>query len=203
MKKTGIFGGSFNPVHTAHLILAELAGETAGLDEVIFVPAGMPPHKQHEPLAAPHHRLAMLRLATEDNPRFAISDLELKRKGPSYTLTTVNELLKSIGGNSQLTLLLGADSVRDLHSWYRAKELLETVHITGLHRPGVDESELDEHIEAFGHREAEKLKHCFITVPRIDISASDVRKRVNDGRSIRYIVPEKVRKYITENGLYK
>ncbi len=203
MLKTGIFGGSFDPVHTAHLILAELAAEASGLDEVLLVPAGVPPHKRYENLAGATHRLAMLRAAAEDNPRLKVSDIELKRNGPSYTYDTVKELEKKIGDQAQLNLILGADSLLDIHNWYRANELIDTIHITGLRRPGFCENDFTEHLKHLGAKRTEKLKKSFVQVPRIDISATEVRRRVKEGKTIKYLVPENVRRYIIEKELYR
>lgn len=203
MKRTGIFGGSFNPVHIAHLILAERAAEAAGLDRVLFVPAGIAPHKPGNALAHTHHRLEMLRLATGDNPLFHVSDIEIKRKGTSFTLSTVIELEKDPGCGPEPTLILGADSVRDIHKWHRAGELLDRVRITGLKRPGVDTDDFSGNEKTFGPARAEMLRRCFITAPELGISASGIRRRAREGRSIRYLVPERVRKYILENGLFR
>jgi len=203
MKTTGIFGGSFNPPHMGHLILAQLAAEAAGLDEVLFIPARIPPHKSGKTLAGEHHRLKMLEIATGNNPDFLVSDMEIQRKGPSYTLTTVQKLKKKCAGKTQLTLILGADSVRDIHSWYGAEELVRSVKILGLGRRGVDENDFEDLNRALGRHMAEKLKNSFLRLPLIEISASDIRKRVREGRPIRYLVPDAVREYIREKKLYR
>ncbi len=203
MKTTGIFGGSFNPPHMGHLILAQLAAEAAGLNEVLFIPARLPPHKSGAALAAGHHRLRMLEIATANNPDFCVSDMEIQRQGPSYTLTTVQTLKKQCAGKAQLTLILGADSVRDIHSWYGAEELVRSVKILGLGRSGVDERDFEDLNRALGRHAAEKLKNSFLHLPLIEISASEIRKRVLEGRTIRYLVPDAVREYIREKKLYR
>ncbi len=202
MKKTGIFGGSFNPVHTGHLILAELAAEDACLDEVLFIPAGTPPHKSLHKLAAAEHRWAMLKMAVENNPGFTVSDVEMTRKGPSYTYNTVEKLKKNYGEEAKLFLLLGADSVRDIHKWHRAGELIDSIEIIGLGRPDVDTGKMESNEKLFGVRKAQKLRRSFLELPQIDIAASDIRYRVRNGKTIRYLVPENVREYIKRNGLY-
>ncbi len=202
MKETGIFGGSFNPVHIAHLILAEHAAESAGLDQVLFVPALVPPHKPHETLAAAGQRLEMLELALAGNPIFKICTAEIERAGPSYTLTTVRQLQKNTA-DARFHLILGADSVRDLPDWHRAAELVRNVEIIGLRRPGVKTDMSKSHEETLGAEGAQKLKDCFLPVPEIDISSSDIRARVRERRSIRYLVPDDVREYIRGKGLYR
>lgn len=202
MKRAGIFGGSFNPVHTAHLLLAEWAREEAGLEVVLFVPASQPPHKPDRRLAPAADRLEMLRLATAPNPAFRISTVELERDGPSYTLTTVRELRREWGEGWQLCLLLGADSVLELPQWWRAAQLVQEVEVIGLPRRGSPPQELDRLEETFGQEPAARIRDSMLPAPLVEISATEVRRRLRRGLSVRYMVPEAVRNYILEHGLY-
>ncbi|MFP4176298.1 MAG: nicotinate-nucleotide adenylyltransferase [Candidatus Brocadiia bacterium] len=202
MKTTGLFGGSFNPVHMAHLVLAERVREVAGLDRVLFIPARRPPHKSQRKIAPDVHRMEMLRRATEPNPAFAVSPVELDRDGPSYTLTTVRELRGRMGEGAELSLILGADSVLDLPNWWHADELVREVDVIGFRRPGYDLSDLDELRRAFGDLVTERIAGSVIDAPRLEISATEIRHRVEAGRSVRYLVPECVRQYMKRNHVY-
>ncbi len=202
MARIGLFGGSFNPVHVAHLALAESAREEGRLDRVIFMPARVPPHKPFAPLAASQDRLEMLRLALADSPHFEVSFLELEREGPSYTLTTVRRLKGQLGPECTLCLIVGADSVCDMPKWWRARELVQEVELIGLRRPGsppVCAAGLEEH---FGAQKAAEILESIIDGPLLEVSATEVRARVRRGRSIRCLVPEPVREYILAHGLY-
>jgi len=203
MKRIGIFGGSFNPIHTAHLILAEHAREEAGLERVLFLPAKQPPHKPSTPLASAEDRLRMVQLATEGNPAFEASALELERSGPSYTLLTVRQLREQAGPNVCLHLIVGADSIADMPNWWRARELVEQVELIGLPRPHVDLETVGLLDEAFGPEAARRLRSSLIRAPLIELSATEVRRRVREGRSVRYLVPAAVRDYILRHGLYR
>jgi len=202
MRQVGLFGGSFDPVHLAHLVLAECAAEQAGLERVIFMPARIPPHKPGAPLAPARDRLEMLRLASEGNPRCEVSRLELERDGPSYTLTTVRELKASLGDGCSLRLLLGSDSLREIHTWWRAEELVREVELVVFARPGAPLDDLPAFAEHFGAAAAERVRTSIVRAPLLEISSTQVRRRVREGRSIRYLVPEAVRRYILDRGLY-
>lgn len=202
MVRIGLFGGSFNPVHVAHLALAECAREERRLDRVIFMPAKLPPHKPFAPLAAAQDRMEMLRLALADNPHFEVSSLELERDGPSYTLTTVRQLKEQLGPGCTLCLIVGADSICDMPRWWRARELVWEVELIGLRRPGSPldcACALEEH---FGAEKAAEILESIITGPLLEVSATELRARVRQGRSIRHLVPEPVREYILAHGLY-
>jgi nicotinate-nucleotide adenylyltransferase len=215
MSRIGLFGGSFNPVHVAHLILAECVAQERRLDRVLFIPARLPPHKPSEPLAPTADRLRMVELAVAGNPAFEVSPVEVEREGPSYTLTTVQAIAEGMP-EAELFLILGGDSVRDLCTWWRAQELVRCVDVIALDRPG---AELDDHLpdlakcfgaewalpdlaKCFGAEWAERVRELRVRGPLLQISASDVRRRACEGRSIRYLVPEAVRQYIAEKGLY-
>lgn len=190
------FGGSFNPIHNAHLICARAVAERGGFDRIILVPSAQPPHKPGSTdLAAPEHRLAMCRLATAGDPLFDVDDLELRRSGPSYTIDTVLELKRR--GEKQVNWLIGADMLAILPQWHRPEDLIREANLILMARPGwrFDFASLP---SAFRH-----LEKNIIEAPLIDISATEIRRRIREGRSIRYLVPEAVERYIRERDLYR
>ena len=191
--KVGIFGGTFDPVHFGHLLLAEQAREAASLHEIWFIPAGEPPHKQGKPLTPAEERKKMVELAVEGHPQFKVNPIELLRSGPSYTVDTIMELRKQ-NPHVEFFLLVGADMVKNLPKWYKIKEIIQNVHVIGLGRPGVDHDALPEFIE-------ERLMWIPDAV-ETNISSSIIRKRFMLNRSVRYLVPDSVYKYIKEQGLY-
>jgi nicotinate-nucleotide adenylyltransferase len=202
--RVGIFGGSFNPPHVAHLILAERARVEHILDRVLFVVAGQPPHKAPRPLAPGQDRLRMVELAIEGNPAFEASDMELRRTGASYTLMTVRELRGALGAQAELFLLMGGDSVLDLPGWWHARDLVREVRIVTFGRPGSALGDrLDGLAEQFGSEWVNDVRELMVDAPLMDISATEVRRRVREGLSVRYMVPEAVRRYIEERGLYR
>jgi nicotinate-nucleotide adenylyltransferase len=203
MSRIGVFGGSFNPVHVAHLAVAERVRCDRDLDLVLFVPALNPPHKPGDPLASADDRFRMVELATADNEAFRPSRVEIDRGGPSYTLTTVQELAGELGEEAELFLILGADSVRDMPTWWCAEELARAARVIAVPRPG---GSLVAHIEAagktFGRAWAEQTRELAVDMPLLDVSATRIRERVREGLSVRYLVPEPVGQYIAEHELY-
>ncbi len=188
----GIFGGTFDPVHIGHLVVAERVAEAEQLARVLFLPAGRPPHKQGRTFAPAADRLAMVERAVAGNPRFAVSAIELESDGPSFTIDTVRRLKAE--GASHLALILGADSLVELGTWRRPEALLGECRVIVVERPGFDLA---------GALPAFRQSAHMIDAPRLDISSSDIRARVRAGLSIRYLVPEAVREYIAEHGLYR
>jgi len=202
MRRIGLFGGSFNPVHMAHLVLAERAREEADFEKVLFIPALRPPHKPKRPLAPGRHRAEMLRLALEGNPGFELCTVELDREGPSYTLQTVRELKQSLGGDAELCLIVGADSLLDMPNWWHADELVREVRVVGLRRPGYELEDAEALESLFGTEKLAQIRNALVSAPLLGISATEIRERRQAGRSIRYLVPEAVRRYILKEGLY-
>jgi nicotinate-nucleotide adenylyltransferase len=190
--RLGIFGGTFDPIHVGHLIVSEMARSMLALDRVVFVPARIPPHKGAAP-ADPEHRLRMTDLACRDNDAFEVSDLELRRDGPSYTVETLRDLRARSPEDTELYLLMGADSARDLESWKDHRVLLEESTVVVLARAGVRRSDLPERVARLA---------TLLATPVIEISSSDIRRRVRDGGSIRYLVPDPVEKYVRSERLY-
>lgn len=197
MKRIGIFGGTFDPVHNGHLIMAENVKDQMHLDEVMFIPSRIPPLKNAENISEPEHRLNMLKLATEGNSSFKINDIELKMPGdePNYTVKT---LLKLREGHSaeqvKFYLIIGMDQLINLHNWKDPGKLFLLTEVVVINRPGYLIQQVENEYSRRG---------IFVPVPNIDISATDIRFRVREKRTIKYLVPEKVEKYIYENNLYK
>jgi nicotinate-nucleotide adenylyltransferase len=202
--RVGLFGGSFNPPHVGHLVLAEWAHAERALDRVLFVVAGQPPHKAPRPLAPAADRLRMVGLAIEGNPAFEACDLELRRTGASYTLQTVRELRGGLGADVELFLIVGGDSLLELPTWWHAQELAREVPIISFGRPGTAlESGLDGLAAHFGQEWVLRTRELMVDAPLMEVSATAVRQRVRDGLSVRYMVPEAVRAYIEERRLYR
>ncbi len=195
----GILGGTFDPVHNGHLIVAEVAREQLNLNEVLFIPAGQPWLKTEYAVTPAEHRLCMLRLALDDTPYFRISEMEIERPGPTYTLDTINALKESLDEADELFFILGQDNLMQLPQWHKAPDLIQLCYLVAAPRPGVkkpDLKALEAEIPGITKR-AMLMKQ-----PLIDISASDIRKRVARGLSVRHLVPEPVNRYIKEHGLY-
>ncbi|MGB9752678.1 MAG: nicotinate-nicotinamide nucleotide adenylyltransferase [Roseiflexus castenholzii] len=195
--RTGILGGSFDPIHYGHLAIAEEVRVLLRLNRVLIIPAREQPLKPGGSVASPAHRLAMARLACADNPFFEVSRIEIDRPGPSYTSVTL-QLLHEQGLND-LYLILGIDSVVDLPRWREVRRILDLAHIVGVARPGaaVDLSHLSQVLPELPAR------LIGIDGPRLDISSTDLRQRVAQGRPIRYQTPDAVVAYIEANGLYR
>ena len=202
MKKIGVFGGTFDPIHNAHLLLAEQGREALELERVIFVPAKAPPHKRAGGLAPAASRLHMVRLATQRNPGFAVSDIELRRRGPSYTIDTIRALKRRVGADARLYFLIGGDTIGELPTWRSIRTLAKLCEIVPLTRPGAPTPRIGALAKALGEEEARALLGRLIEMPLMDVSATDVRRRVAEGRSIRYLTPEIVGEYILRKGLY-
>ena len=196
-------GGTFDPIHYGHLVIAEEVYAALGLDEMVFIPAGQPPHKRRRDVTAAADRLAMLKLALASNPHFSISTVDLERSGPSYTVDTLRLLRKQWGEEVALYFVIGWDSLEELSSWYDPQGVLEQVtHLVAVHRPG--------HQEIPGYRERLEARLpgiqqrlLTVPVPQLDISASDLRQRVTENRPIRYQTPDSVVEYIREHNLYR
>jgi nicotinate-nucleotide adenylyltransferase len=201
-KRVGIIGGSFDPVHTGHLVIAQDALEKLELSEIVFVPAAIPPHKQHIQQADADHRCGMLQLATEADLRFSVSDIEIQRGGISYTIDTVS-YLKEQQPNVDWVLIVGSDTLVDLHNWYKIDELLDLCEVAAFLRPG--ESSLKDIKRKIELSEANrnKLLGNIIEAHLIEISSTEIRMRVAEGLGIRYLVPQEVEMYIFEHGLYR
>lgn len=194
--RLGLFGGTFDPIHLGHLILAEQCREACGLDLVWFVVAGSPPHKPGDrtPLA---HRLEMARVATAGHPGFEVSEIESKRPGPHYSVETLAAVRSERPGDD-LFFIIGADSLVDLPSWRQPDEIARLATIVVVNRPGIDPVNLAA-LPDFGP-DSNTLRS--VTIPPIGIASKDLRRRMAEGRSVRYMVPRGVEAYIKAHNLY-
>ena len=192
MKRVGVFGGTFDPPHVGHLIAAERAVEQAELDHLLFVPTSVPPHKRdHEPEDG-KHRLQMLRRSVQGNPRLRVSDIELRRGGVSYTVDTLKQLTANLPG-TELAFIMGMDMLADFPTWRARDEILDLAEILVLTRPDFPLPKLE-------HKLRERVRIC--RIPDVGVASSEIRRRVKEGKSIRYMVIEEVEVYIVRHGLY-
>ena len=199
MKKYGIFGGSFNPIHYGHLMICEYIKEEMGLDKVIFIPTGNPPHKEIGVSAK--DRYEMVRLAISPNPDFEISDIETTRVNLSYTVDTIREL-KKIYKEEKLYFLIGLDSLFQLKTWKKIGDLSQEIEFVVALRPGyIDKEEINNEIDFLRKNFGTKIN--LIKTPLYEISSTDLRDRIHEGKSLRYLIPKKVLDYIEESGFYK
>jgi nicotinate-nucleotide adenylyltransferase len=196
-RRLGIFGGTFDPIHIAHLAVAEAARDTLGLDEVRFIPAGRPPHKPGRAITDGEHRLALVDLAIADNPAFTATRLELDRPGPSYTVDTLEALA---GQADELTLILSAEAFLELHTWREPRRVLDLARLAVAPRDGFPEASAAYLADHFPGTED---RATFLDGPRMRLSASDLRARAAAGRSLRYLVPDAVAAHIGDHGCYR
>lgn len=187
--KIGILGGTFNPIHIGHLIIAEESREKLGLDKVIFVPTYLPPHKDNGNIALANDRISMVKLAVSDNTNFTVSDIEIKRSGRSYTIDTIKQF-KADYPKDELYFIIGSDLLEYLDDWKDLKEIIKIVKFIVVTRPGYP---------------LERIPSYITTLPirAVDVSAFEIRSNIKENKSFRYLVPEKVYGYIKEKGLYK
>ena len=210
----GILGGTFDPVHYGHLRLAEEMLELANLRQIRFIPAGTPPHRS-APRVSAQHRSAMVQLAIADQPAFVLDDREVNRSTPCYTVDTLRELRADLGETQPLCLLMGGDAFLQLHTWHEWEQLFGLAHIVVGYRPGFT---LEERI----HSATDKLRRHYqsrlctaedlsrqpsggiaeLAIPKLEISATDIRQRVAKNRTIRYLLPNAVENYIHQHHLY-
>lgn len=199
MRKVGIMGGTFNPIHYGHLFLAENALEQIGLDKILFMPTKNPPHKTIEGLISDKHRMEMVKLAIEGNPDFEISSMEYEREGIIYTADTLT-ILSGENPGIEYFFIVGADSLFMMQDWHTPQVIfrLSTILVAGRDR--VQKNELEKQVEYLNETYGARI--IPIEMPRIEISSSLVRRRISERKSIRYYVPDKVNNYITEHRLY-
>jgi nicotinate-nucleotide adenylyltransferase len=190
MSKIGIFGGTFDPIHYGHLIIAQSVLEKRNLDKIFFVPCYISPHKQTIKNSSSEHRINMLKLALEENERFEYSTFEIERGGISYSIDTIREFKNKY---SEIDLIIGYDNLIVFDTWKEPDEILKLVNLVVLKRVILNETKINKYFE-----------HAyFVDTPIIEISATEIRRRCNIDLSINYFLPEKVKVYILTNGLYK
>jgi len=190
MKRIGILGGTFNPIHIGHLAMADIARDRCQLDQVIFVPCFQPPHKSMPHLVGARDRYNMVRLAIQDRPDFAVTDVEIKRKGKSYSIDTVTYLRALYPRGTRLFFIIGEDNLVNLDKWKKIDEMIRIVTFIVINRPGQTQR-------------GPEIKHLAVQMPGIDISASYLRRCIRNGQSVRYLIPERVRKFIITRKLYQ
>src|SRR4051812_10372948 len=198
LARIGILGGTFNPPHLAHLICAQEALTQLELERVVLMPVNVPPHKEAAEDPGASHRAEMCRLATAKDDRLAVSTLELDREGPSYTVDTLRAIHASAPGDD-LTFIVGGDMAYSLPTWREPESVLELATLAVAERSGTRRGDIEQRLAELGGRERVR----FFDMPRVDISSSDIRHRVREGRPIRYLVPEEVVQYIGAQGLYR
>ena len=197
--RIGILGGTFDPIHLGHLAIAEAARDRLHLDRVILIPAGRPWLKSDQMVSAPEHRLAMARLAIENRPGLEMSPIEVDRPGPTYTVDTLTELREELGSGVELYLVLGMDSVRELRRWREPERLFDLCTVVAVSRPDSPDVSPAEIEDSFT---VARGRIRMVRGPMLDVSATDIRLRVSEGRLISDSVPPPVERYIREHGLY-
>lgn len=202
--RLGVMGGAFDPIHIAHLVTGQEALQQFGLDEVVFMPAGCPPHKRRE-LTPAELRYLMVALATASHPRFSVSRLEIDRKGIGYTVDTLETLADALGPRCEIFFITGADAVLDILTWKRPERVLALCTLIAATRPGYDLNRLAAVLDRLepgetsgGMRERVRI----MEIPALAISSSLIRERVAGGLPVRYLVPDAVAQFIEKNGLY-
>jgi nicotinate-nucleotide adenylyltransferase len=197
-----LMGGTFDPIHHAHLIIAEEVRAVLKLDKITFMPAGDPPHKPGRTETARHHRLRMVQLAIASNPHFTISHIEVDQPGPSYLVNTLRLLRQEWGKEVELSFIIGGDSLEQFSTWYDPVGILAQLnHLIVVRRPGyVEDIEYNKQLEEQLPGITQRL--LTVKVPQMDISSTDLRRRVREGFPIKYQVPEAVEAYIKQHGLY-
>jgi nicotinate-nucleotide adenylyltransferase len=220
--KIGLFGGAFNPIHRCHLTLADQVLERLPLDQILFIPTGTPPHKPADTLAPTHHRLEMVRLAIHGHPAFAVSDIEVRRPGTSYSVETVTSLQSRYGPDTELSFLIGLDAFLQISTWHRPGDLLRACRFVVFGRPGqkfrlaaglpvLPPLRLDQ-LDALDSGQSDRLDIpgeegtrgiTLLALPPCPISASDIRERIRSGRSLTDLLPPRVESYIIRAKLYR
>lgn len=199
MKRIGIMGGTFNPIHNGHLFLAEIVREKLNLDTILFIPTGNPPHKKKSDLLDNHHRYNIVKLAVEENPYFSASDIELSRKGTTYTIDTLKELHKLYYGNL-FYFIIGFDTLKEIGTWKDIHEVCRLCSFIVVNR----NSSLEDITQEIMIKKAQfHVNIDVVDMPNIDISSTYIRFNLMNSRSIRYLTPDRVINYININGLYK
>ncbi len=199
-KRIGVLGGTFNPIHLGHLLIAQDAMEQLGLDRVRFIPSATPPHKTVDKLASERDRLRMIALAIRGNVRFEVDDIETKRGGISYSVDTLTELRRR-EPRTDFYFIIGADSLRELHLWREVQRLVRLCTFVTVPRPGFDPKPvIDQRLDAATRR---RLRQHVLRGHACDVASHEIRARVASGRSIRYLVPDAVHGYIRRRRLYQ
>ena len=190
MQKIGLLGGTFDPVHIGHLLMARTAMEVMELDKVIFIPSCVPPHKKVPTLFTSNDRLNMVRLAIKGNSQFEVSDFEIKKGGRSYSVDTVRHFYRIFAAPQRLYFIVGGDAIKELDHWKDVEEIKKMCSFVSVNRPGYTRGEA-------------KLKYHAVTMNGIEMSSTEIRKRILQGKTIQYLVPDSVLRYIRDRRLYR
>ena len=211
--RLGILGGTFDPIHLGHLRLAEEVGEGFNLNTVYLLPAASPPHKGRKSVTPFHHRFEMTKLGVEGSPLLVAFDLEARRQGLSYSIETLKEFHRLFPSNPELFFILGTDAFQEIETWKHYQELFNYAHFVVVQRPGIPARKMEERLFSLGvpfRKEEENrfigpsgLTVIYLEATLLDISSTGIREKAAAGKSIRYLVPESVRCYIVEYGLYR
>ncbi|WP_105617947.1 nicotinate-nucleotide adenylyltransferase [Vallitalea okinawensis] len=201
VKKIAVMGGTFDPIHYGHLVTAEAVRHQYNIDQVLFVPTGHPPHKRNRAITDAQHRYLMSILATETNPHFFVSRIEIDRQGLTYTIDTIKELKEQYRQDTEIYFITGADAFLEIFTWKQAEELLEICNFIAATRPEYPKEDLVASIAQI--EKNYRAKFNFIEVPALAISSSEIRNRVSSGEPIKYLLPEAVENYIEKYQLYK
>ncbi|MBI2861577.1 MAG: nicotinate-nucleotide adenylyltransferase [Chloroflexi bacterium] len=197
--RLGVLGGTFDPIHLGHMAAAEEVRVALGLDRVLFVPAGEPPHKPGASVTPTRHRLSMVEAAVASNPFFEVSLVDVDRPGPSYSVDTLRILREQLGSEAELYFIVGLDALAEIPTWRSPKELLSLCHVVAVSRPRLMFNPMA--LDAIDPSFSKKLH--FVPMVELDISATDLRRRVPEGLPIKYLVPESVEDYIFSHSLYR
>ncbi len=202
-KKIVLFGGTFDPIHLGHTRVAAYTAEHIGAEKIVFIPAKRSPLKNFFPEANDSDRLEMISLAITDNKTFELSDYELKKAEPSYTLHTIRHFKADYGKDTTIYWLVGADSIDELPLWYGMPELIDECNLLVMYRAGYSPPNFEKFTTIWGQKRTEKLQRNIIKTPLIDISSTEIRKRISTGRDATEMLHPKVADYILKHGLYK
>ena len=200
MTRIGVLGGTFDPVHIGHLVVGEEARDRLELDRLVFMPAGSPRLKEHAPLASAVQRLEMVRLAVGEDEASDVSRQEVDRQGSTYTVDTIAELRDQLAESDQIYFMVGMDALEQFNRWKEPERLLEMCNLVAVNRVGHQRVDVNDFVGRFPQAGPGLT---LLTVPRLEISSTDIRNRVRDGRSIRYLTPAPVVDYIRREGLYR
>jgi len=201
--RIGLMGGTFDPIHLGHLIVARSVFEQLNLNELIFIPAAQPPHKGDRSVTSFGNRAKMVKLAIVHQDAWVLDECENKRQGPSYTLDTVKYFKKQKGSQTRIYWIIGADSLSELHSWHQVGDLVNACEIVTVCRPGWEKPTLSGLEELLSPSQLAQITKGILETPRIDISSTDIRQRVSAGLSINFLVPETVLQFIQDHQLYR
>ncbi len=201
--RLGLFGGSFDPIHCGHLIVARSIAEQLNLDRVVLLPSAYPPHKGSVNSTHAPHRAEMTALAIQDEPLFELHDFDLCRTGPTYTIDTVQHFRSATPPRTRIHWIIGSDTLAELDSWHRVTELVELCEIVTATRPGNEAIPWEALRRTFNDKQIQRLSSGVFETPQIDVSSSEIRRRVGAGMSVRFMVPDKVADYIERQSLYR